>query len=346
MNVRKHHLATLEAVYAVATFPMDGEMHLLAASEGRGRCLLFSPPGWKATEVLAGPGGAMSLMPLPEHPGTFLAIQGLFPVFQSENCGIVLAQRRGSCSEPWEVRQVIDLPFVHRFEVVMAGGAPTVVASTLCGGKASADDWSLPGAVYAGRVPDDPRAAWSVKPILTGLAKNHGMHVATFDGKTAVLIGAQEGVFLLRPPVRPSDSWEHECLLDHEISDISACDVDGDGKLEILAIEPLHGNTLAIYKSFNGRWQPIFEKSILEFGHVVWGGTILGEPTAIVGWRRGTKELSLWQFRGGAPLVMEKIFREEGVGPSQVAVFHEQGRDLILSANHGVNEVALYEVTP
>ena len=45
------------------------------------------------------------------------------------------------------------------------------------------------------------------------------------------------------------------------------------------------------------------------------------------------------------PLVLQAEVIEEGVGPSNVHVMHEPGRDIIVSANREKAEAALYIVT-
>jgi len=285
----------------------------------------------------------MSLVPLPEGDGAFLAIQEFFPVFKSEGAGIVHARPGNSLLDPWEVRRVIDLPFVHRIEVVGVGGVVHVAAATLCSGKESAEDWSKPGAVYVGPVPVDPAGEWAVTPILESVSKNHGMHVTTLAGRRVVMIAGSEGLFAVTVPRAPGARWQHERILDREISDVYVDDLDGDGEAEIGVIEPFHGDSLTICKRRNGGWQSLWQWP-LEFGHVVWVGRILGKPGVLAGSRGGAKELVLLRPPCGENTSPERIVIDRGVGATQVAVMHEEGRELILSANHGAGEVALYEL--
>jgi hypothetical protein len=83
----------------------------------------------------------------------------------------------------------------------------------------------------------------------------------------------------------------------------------------------------------------------MDFGHVVWGGTLFGTPAAIIGSRGGEKELLLLRPLSTDPLEFDVHVLDAGGGPNQVCVVQEHDEGvLILSANHGAAEVALYEL--
>ena len=344
MQIQKTILATLDMVYAIGSIELDGNTHFLAATEATGPCLLFSPPDWTVSTVLDGPGGVMSLVPIPGRNGAFLAIQEFFPIFDSETAGIAYVEIGEDKTKPWKNQRILDLPFIHRLETVKGHHSTYMVAATLCGGKDYTDDWSRPGAVYVGSVPEDPRGQWSLRPVLEGITKNHGMHISNIQEKQIILISGQEGLFSLEVPDSPEESWQSEQLLCHEISDLYVGDIDGDGQPEIVTIEPFHGNSLVVYRLSGQSLQPICSWP-LDFGHVVWAGNILGEPAILAGNRGGEKELTLLRFRSSGQAMLEPTVLDRGVGPTQIAVVNEKSRDLIISANHGIGEVALYEMT-
>jgi len=146
----------------------------------------------------------MSLISVPGHKKAFVAIQKFFPGFQSERAGIVYAKISETITEPGQITPVLDLPFVHRIEIVHVGSIPFLVANTLCSGKTSRNDWSQSGVVYAGPIPENPSNKWSVEPILEGLSKDHGMHVANIDQRPVVMVSGKEGLFMLQIPEKPS----------------------------------------------------------------------------------------------------------------------------------------------
>lgn len=348
MRIRKLALVSLDAIYAIAAYDEGDRPVVLAATEKEGPCLRMRWPDWEPEVLWSEPGGVMSLAPLGAADG-LVAIERFFPVFQSEDAGIVYARPGGREDGGWSVTRVADLPFVHRVEIVSVGTEPFIVAATLCAGKDCVDDWSRPGAVYVGPVPRDPavQTPWPLRPVLEGIVKNHGMHVAQLDGRRVVLISGQEGLFQLEVPTGAGEEWNVRQLLNHEISDMYVADVDGDGVPELVTIEPFHGNMLRVYKreATGSPWQAAAELP-LDFGHVVWAGTLLGEPAILAGSRRGRKELSLIRMvRGPRRLQHVPVDIDTGVGPTQVAVVHRADRELIFSANHGRGEVTLYELT-
>jgi len=343
MNIKKRTLAKLSKVYAVRTIQLNNQTHFLAASEDHDKCFLFSPPNWDASIVWNAPGGCMSLVPVPGREKSLVAIQEFFPIFQSENAGIVYAEVDETITQPWNVKRVLDLPFVHRIDIVQVGESPFLVAATLCGGKAFQDDWSKPGAVYAGPIPDDPSDKWTLQPILKGISKNHGMHITTLNKKKIVMISGTEGLFMIQTPESSNSDLHYRKLLGYEVSDVYSYDLDDNGTPEIVTIEPFHGNNLLVYKYISEKWQPVFRTSI-NFGHVVWTGKILGKPAIIAGSRGGSKGLFLFHPKTPDLRDFSRQILDKDIGPTQITVVHKQDCDLILSANHGKGEVALYEL--
>ena len=345
MNCKKTVLAELQKPYAVRAVEIEGRSRFFAASEERhGECLLFEPPDYQPELVWDAPGGCMSIAGLGTGSGSFLAIQNFFPVFASEDAAIVHVERTTDAASDWRVQRIIDLPFVHRFEVFQHRGIWYLIAATLCAKKDFQDDWSHPGSVHVATVPADPKGPWPLTTVLNGVSKNHGMHLTRIKGQTAVLICGEQGLFALYPPDGFEGYWHNEKLLDHEISDVYCSDLDGDGQNELVTIEPFHGNKLAIYKRQGNNYREVYAMT-LDFGHVVWAGTILDRPGIIAGNRGGDKDLFLMTPRSAGSLDMEKTVLDSGVGAAQIAVVNLAKRTLVFSANHGIDEVALYEIT-
>jgi hypothetical protein len=183
-----------------------------------------------------------------------------------------------------------------------------------------------------------------MKPVMQGVSKNHGMHLAIIDGFPTMLIAGGEGLFGIRIPDHPEDEWTCETLIDHETSDVYIADIDMDGEMEFVTIEPFHGDTLAIYKRINGRLRMEFEMGV-SFGHALWAGELLGAPAILVGNRGGEKDLFMLRPKSGNPLDMAYEVIDSGVAPAQISVVPGSDSALIVSANHGKGEVALYRVS-
>ena len=344
MKIEKRVLAELDGVYTVNNINLDGQLHLLAATEKSGKCLLFHPDDWKPSVLWDAPGGCMSVVAVPGREKTIMAIQEFYPIFQSESAGIVYGCAQRESTDIWQVSRVINLPFVHRIEIVCAGGVPHVIAATVCESKDFQDDWSKPGAVYISRIPEDPWDKWTVKPILENIRINHGMHINTLNGDESVFISGEEGLYQILIPCEPEGKWQINHLIDRKISDLYLSDIDGDGVDEILTIEPFHGNNLVVYKYLQRKWEAVY-RTDLSFGHVIWAGDIQGRPAIIAGNREQDKELVLFRPKSNDLNEMNSFVIDKGIGPTQISVVKRDGRDLILSANNGIGEVALYEIS-
>jgi len=343
MKITKKHLCDLPNCYAVTSTVLDGENCYLFATELNGCCKLISGQDFSCSNVWTEPGGTMAMKKLPNMGGDFLAIQHFLPVFQAANSTLVWAHHTKVGTEfVWNVKTLFTLPYIHRIDILQRGGVNYLIATTLCAEKKAPDDWSSPGAVYAAVLPDDLNHPINLKVVKNGLLQNHGYCHVEQSGYDSALISTASGVFSLTPPEHPSGEWEVETVLDHPVSDIAMCDLDGDGTLELITIEPFHGNRFIVNKKVENGYENIYEYSKpIEFGHVVWGGKIRGVPTVIGGYRQLEKELFMLQYHDGK--FVETVL-DKGQGPSNVAVVNEANRDLILTANCGVGEAAVYVV--
>ncbi|MDR0439606.1 MAG: hypothetical protein LBI59_01270, partial [Candidatus Accumulibacter sp.] len=239
---------------------------------------------------------------------------------------------------------ILHLPYIHRFDLLTVGGRHWFIAGTITTRKATRDDWSSPGKIWVGEYKGvEPL---SVSVLKDGIVQNHGYSRLERDGVMRGLITGREGAFEVTPPLAPDGQWTVRQFMDWPISDITAIDIDGDGELEFATIEPFHGEYFRIYKKRDGVFEKVFEHpEVTEFYHVVVGATLAGEPVVIGGCRRGRKQLFYVRATQASPLKLEAQVIEEGIGPSNVYVLHEAGRDIIVAANRESSEAALYFVT-
>lgn len=341
VNIKKQFLTKLHRCYATSSTIIDGKQKILFATEGEGAAYMYSGPEFEQSTIWDGPGGTMSMIQVPGKNGDFLAVQNFFPTFQSENATIVWA--RPKTNNEWDVKTILKLPYIHRFDILTANGIHYFVGCTLCTSKTDKEDWSDPGKIYVGEIPDDLNEPIKLKVIKSGLVKNHGYSRANWRGCMAGMVTCDSGVFAVTPPQKKSEGWTIETVLTCPVSDIAVGDIDGDGQDELITIEPFHGNQFIIYKKTENGYEKVYEyPELMEFGHVVWAGKLRGIPTVIGGQRRHSKELFYIQYKDGAYV---KTTIESDIGPSNVAVVHGQDRDIIVSANREIGEAVLYIVT-
>jgi len=345
MKFEKKSLVELNRCYAASAFEIFGQKTVLLATEGEGACYAFTGLDFDNKRVVwEGPGGTMSIVPIPGRDGEFLAVQKFFKLFQWDEA--IIAWVKPLPDGSFASREILRLPYIHRFDLFQSGNRIHFLGCTLAECKETRDDWSKPGKIYVGILGDDWDQPLETRVLRDGLYRNHGYARSVWKGRDAGLVTSDEGAFAILPPAGEDDDWTVERFMDWPISDIAACDFDGDGELEYATIEPWHGEHFRAYKKVNGRWDRIFEHpEASEFYHVAVATTLRGKPAIIGGCRRGSQHLFYVSPASTRPLVLEATTIENGVGPSNVAVFHEPGRDVIVSANREKAEGALYFVT-
>ena len=342
MQYKKHTISRLTMPYPLGTLVRNGERCVVAATEDHGPIMIARPPYGEAAEMVPGPGGCMALVADEEQPGTLYAIMGCFIGYKFQSGGIYrIGPEPGNAAE-----KLIGLPFAHRIDLVDRGGTRYMIAATLAADKSEPSDWSRPGTLYASRVPRQTGEVWNLVPVLEGIHRNHGLLVSPFMGRRSVLVSGTEGLFAADLEAS-GDDWGFRQVIGREISEIAVSDVDGDGKDELITIEPFHGNSVSVYKPASGQWQKVWEAE-LDFGHCLLAGKINGAPSILVSNRAGSRDLLLFQFdghsaRGDADFAEPQRFVvDPGAGSANMLVMSHDGADCIFAANQVAGEIVSY----
>ena len=344
MKFEKKRLGDMTRCYCASHTVIDGQLYvLLASEEPEGPCYAYTGPDLAEKEVVwEHVGGTMSIIPIPGKNGQVLAVQNFFPGFKSQRAKLAWVRR--DPEKGWISRDFLYLPFLHRFDILPVGGVNYFIGAQLCGSKKDREDWSDPGKIYVGVLPDDLTQQMEVTPILEGLVKNHGYCQGSYQGKLCSYITSESGIHVCIPPQQPGEAWTVEKLLDKPVSDVAVCDLDGDGQPELCTIEPFHGNAMHIYhQDGQGGYTQVYSyPHEMNFAHAIWAGNLRGKPAAVLGIRRMDSELAViaWNGSGYETTILEK----EG-GPSNVDVIHTPDKDILVCANHTKNEAAVYFVT-
>jgi hypothetical protein len=288
MNIEKRFLAELHRCYSASHIVVDGQTRILLATEGEGACLAWTGKDYAERHtVWDGPGGTMSMVPIPNTNGEFLAVQKFFKMFQWDQAKIVHVR---PFAGGYAVTDVLHRPYIHRFDLLPVQGRHYFIGCTLATAKESREDWSNPGKILVGEF--NGPGPLEVTVLKEGLTKNHGYSRLSRDGVGRALVTCEQGAFEVSPPLTPHGEWTVSQFMDWPISDISAIDIDGDGELEFATIEPFHGSYFRVYKRVGGEFRKIFEHpEVSEFYHVVVGASLAGRPVFIGGCRRGRQQL-------------------------------------------------------
>lgn len=347
MNVTKKVVGELEKCYALTMLRYHGHDHFLVAAEKVNQCRLYDLDGNQEEVLWSEPGGIMTMQQVPGSDGQFLSTRKFYSPNDSKNASIVVVTPMGK--DDWEVRVLVKLPFVHRFDILQSGGKNYLIACCLKTDHEFKDDWRFPGRVCVAELPDDLskftyQNQLELTTIKEGMLKNHGYyrHVNP-DGSTSSIVSCDNGVFHFFPPKTPSGDWTIEQLIDQPASDGLLLDIDNDGEEELCTIAPFHGDTINIYHKRNGKFELEYtypEK--LEFMHAIFGGMICGKPTWILGHRKGERYLLAFTHdgKGYNAQVLDK-----GCGAANVLHYVHNGKDIIIATNREVNEIAMYELT-
>ncbi len=345
MKFEKTPLFELDHVYAVNSIEMpDGSRQALFASEAHDACYMLPLPecdAEKRTLVWSQPGGVMSMVPIEDRPGEFLAISKFFRLYQWEEAEIIWVWPDGKGG--FNTKSLLNIPYIHRFDVIKTEKGLFFIGGNLSDKKETKDDWSVSGNVFTGEVDLENREIRNVQKLMTGIYRNHGYCRDVENGVTRSLIGCHDGIFAVTAPGMGGDGWQVEKLADMSVSDMAMVDIDGDGEKELATIEPFHGQYFRIYKNNGGKWEQVFQHpEVTEFYHVAWAGTLCGRPAFIGGCRRGKKQLFA-VLHNGKDFEINTI--DQDVGPSNVSVFHGPDGDMILAANREKGEAAVYRVS-
>ncbi|MFW5629924.1 MAG: hypothetical protein ACOCNB_03950 [Acetivibrio ethanolgignens] len=347
MKVKKTVISNLTKCYSIAPLVYDNQKYFLVAAEKIDRCILFDRNGKETDTVFSEPGGVMSMVQVPGSNGQFLATQKFYSPNDSKEAKIVIVTpgKKGD----WEVRTLVELPHVHRFDIVERNGVHYLIACTLKSGHEYKDDWSMPGKVYAARLPEnleeyDAEHPLELTVIKDNMLKNHGYYRVREEEYDTCVISADCGVFQFVPPESPDKNWGIRQLLSTPASDAVLVDLNNDGEKELLVLSPFHGDEISIYEKKQGCFVKAYEyEKKAEFTHAIYGGSLGSKQVGIVGHRKGERDLLIFTYDAASSSYQVRII-DHDCGPANVYCFEENDRNVIISANRETDEIAMYEI--
>lgn len=342
MSIEKKVIGQLEKCYSLAVLPYQGKEYLLVAAEKVNQCRLYDWTGMLKDIVWDEPGGAMSLVPVPEKEGQFLATHRFYSPNDSASASIVSVTAENG---EWKVRTLAELPFVHRFGILKGEDGWYILACTLKSGHQYKDDWSSPGKVYAAKLPEDVTVydqgnTLKMDVIKENMLRNHGYFQV--DGADAyALVTCDSGVFKFQPPKKNETIWRIEQLTEDPTSDAALASFGNATQEWLLALSPFHGDTVYLYRhTENGFIKEYTYPEKLEFLHAITVGEYKGEKAFFVGNRKGERKLLAFILTADEKWKTVEI--DEGAGAANVLFYQKNGTDILAAANRESDEIALY----
>ena len=346
MKIHKQVIGHLYKCYSMTSLDYNRRKYILVASEKNDKCLMFDEYGNLKETIWDQPGGVMSMVQWPNTNGIFLSTQKFYSPNDSINSEIVVVTPDENNN--WKVNTFIKMPHIHRFDLIQYKGNIHLIICTLKSDHKYKDDWSTSGKVYSAILPnniDKSNIEYNIKlkEIKEDkLFKNHGYYRINQNGIPSSLISSDNGIYLFQPPECKDDNWHIKQILDLPTSDCVLLDIDNDGKEELITISPFHGNEISIFKNYDGKFKKIYQyEKPLEFSHAIFGGMLWGKQSVIIGHRDGNKDIIRFTFDNETNnYVTETI--DKNVGSTNVFKFVRNNKDILVSCNREINEIAMY----
>jgi len=314
-----HKIATgLKGGYQViaADLNRDGKPDLIAVAPGTNELVWFENPGWQRHVILADVPRMINCAAwdtdgdgIPE-----IALAYEFSNDASKSIGIVVILRHnGDPTLPWTPTEIDRLPTSHRLRWadVRGDGKRVLINAPLTNAEARKPDdrLSVPLVYY------DP-VDWKRRVISQeNQGVQHGIFIAAWDSKArdAVLTASFSGLDLYR---LKHGAWTRTALAPGAPeawpkSGSSDVVVGYLGRHRFLAaIEPWHGNQVAIYRLHLGKWSREVIDSTLTDGHTIAAADFEGHGnySVVAGERAGVRSLYLYRADKGtwSRLVIDK----------------------------------------
>jgi hypothetical protein len=196
-------------------------------------------------------------------------------------------------TQKWEPVKLPHEPTVHRMRWVKnADGKFDLVVVPLHGRGNNAKAEGAGAKILAYKMPADPKQPWKTVALDESLHKTHNFDPVQWDrgGAQELLVAGKEGIFLLDPEKT-------------KLTGLGTNNIDGSGEVRagriggrvsfITAVEPMHGNTLALYTApsatehADAKWHRLVLDESLIDGHALACGDLIGQgrDQIVVGWR-------------------------------------------------------------
>lgn len=341
MKIEKIHLDDITRCYSASHMNINEDLYVLLASEDPNSvCFSYTGKDFDKKEIVwDNRGGCMSIIPFENRKGEFLAVNEFYLKVTPSLSKIVWGRKT---ENGWEIKDLFSLPYLHRFDIYSVGDVDYIICATIARNKSNKEDWSEPGQIYVGVLDKDLNKPIELKQIVDGCFRNHGYYRSECNGQVCGYFSSDQGVIRITPPNNIDGEWVIEKVMEGKIGEIALIDIDNDGNLEMITIEPFHGNTIKIYKLNNDKYECVFTyENEIDFAHTLIGRYINGVPSFIAGIRRLDAELIIIQYINDKYKV---ITVDKGVGPANVDYVQLDDYGLLISANHTANEAAVYKI--
>ena len=336
-HFREHTVATgMAGGYQVVAVDLnhDGKPDLIALSNRGNELLWFENPGWERHTLAGGMARMINCVAVGADsegiPEIVLASE--FDNVARNSLGVVsVLHHDGDPRRPWKAVEIDRLPTSHRLRLadIDGSGKPVVIDAALTGDHAEPPDYRGPTPLVYYRP-----GIWKrelVQPGNDGVV--HGLYILDWDadGRDEILTAGFEGLHLFK--LGANGQWSRTALAagapdPWPKSGSSDVAVGRIGKERFLAaIEPWHGNQVAVYRLRGGAWERQVIDATLVDGHTLQTADLDGDgdDEVIAGYRGGDHNVYLYHYDRSAGTWSRQVLDQGGMGAAACTVVDLNG---------------------
>lgn len=331
----------------------DGKPDLIALSTRAHELVWYENPTWERHVLLSGVDSMINCVAVGADaegiPDIVLA-SGFSNVAKNSQGVVSVLRHDGDPRMPWKATEIDRIPTSHRLRVAYFNPEqPVVINAALTGPQAEPPDYrgETPLVYYRPGV-------WkreTIQPQNNGLT--HGILVIDWDRDShdGILTAGFEGIHLFR--MGANGQWSRTKIADGAPeawpkSGSSDLAVGRLGKERFLAaIEPWHGNEVAIYRKRGAEWERQVIDTSLTDGHALVAADFDGDGNdeVVAGYRGGNHNLYLYRFDAATNAWVRQTLDEGGMGAAACAVadLNGDGRVDVVCIGSATGNLKWYE---
>jgi hypothetical protein len=295
-----HTIATgLKGGYQVviADLNHDGKPDLIALASDMDELVWFENPGWQRHVIARGFHRMINCAArdigsdgIPE----IVLASGFTGPGQAATQVVTVLTHNGDPRGLWTAKEIDRGTLSHRLRWadVSGNGKPVVVSLPLTAPNATASGFSGTVPIYLYAPETWKREAIPVEDH--GLV--HGLYILDWDGsgRDSILTAAFDGIHLFS--LNKSGTWTRTQISDVNTSDVAVGELGKDRFLA--AIEPWHGNRVAVYRGHEDSWKREQIDDSLNDGHTILTADLDGDGRdwIVAGFRGGKQSVYLYKF--------------------------------------------------
>jgi hypothetical protein len=314
----------------------DGRPDLIALASGMSELVWYENPGWQRHVLAGGQHRMINCVVV----GEAIVLASEFSMQAADSAGVVSVLRPGDDPrEPWTVTEIDRLPTSHRLRTadIDGSGRLVVINAALTGAAASAPD-------YRGRTPlvYYVPGEWKRRAISTeNSGVVHGIFVTDWDGngRQDILTASFMGIHLFRyteqarwtrTEVAQGDPapWPKSGSSDIAVGHFGAG--PSPQTRFLAAIEPWHGNQVAVYTQRGAQWERAVIDNSLNDGHTIQVADLNGDGVdqIVAGFRGPPRSVYLYSYDAAARHWTRRPLDSGGMGAAACTVvdLNQDGR--------------------